>query len=365
MTHIAKHHVIENVSRRDLLKGTLYAGGLVLMARLLPAARAADMHEVYATGAAGMPHTTVNDPHVFVSIDPNGTVTIVAHRAEMGTGVRTSLPMVVAEEMDADWSRVKIVQALADEPRYGNQDTDGSRSLRHFLQPMRECGAACRLMLEMAAARRWGVDVSVVKAVNHEVVDTTSDRKLGYGVLAAEAAGLAMPPLDRLTFKQPEAYRYIGRGTVGIVDLFDITTGRAQYGADHRLPNQKYAVIARPPVVGGTLVSCDSSAAMAVPGVERVVPVQGWQPPGTKFLPVGGVAVVARNSGAAIKGRDALKIVWDDGANKTHDSVRYRAELEETVRAPGAVVRNDGDADKALQSAAQVISAEYYVPYLA
>jgi isoquinoline 1-oxidoreductase beta subunit len=367
MTHINKPHVIENVSRRGLLKGAMFGGGLVLMARLLPATvRAADMHEQqYATGAAGMPHTTVNDPHVFVSIAPDGIVTIIAHRSEMGTGVRTSLPMIVAEELDADWSRVKVAQAPGDEPRYGNQDTDGSRSTRHFLQPMREVGAACRLMLETAAARHWGVDVSAVQAVNHEVVHSQTGERLGYGELAAAAALLATPPLDQLTFKEPAAYRYIGKGNVGIVDLFNITTGRAGYGADHRLPGQKYAVIARPPVVGGKLVSFDATAALAVPGVERVMPVQGFPPPGTKFLPLGGVAVIAGNTGSAIKGRAALKIVWEDGPNATHDSAAYRAELEATARAPGKMIRDLGDADAALKSAAQTLSAEYYVPYLA
>ena len=358
--------MIENVSRRNLLKGAVFAGGLVLMARLLPGrARAADMHEVYETGATGMPHGTVNDPHVFISIDPSGTVTIVAHRSEMGTGSRTSLPMVVAEELDADWARVKVVQAPGDEPRYGNQDTDGSRSLRHFLQPMRECGAACRLMLEMAAAKRWGVDLSAVHAANHEVTNTTSGQKLGYGDLAADAAALATPTLDKLTFKEPANYRYIGKGNVTIVDLFDITVGKAGYGADHRLAGQVFAVIARPPVVGGKLVSFDGSEALKVPGVLHVMAVQGWQPPGTKFLPVGGVAVVARNTGSAIQGQDALKIVWDDGPNKSYDSTQYRADLEAAVRAPGQMVRNDGDAEAALKSAGQVVTAEYYVPHLA
>ncbi len=221
------------------------------------------------------------------------------------------------------------------------------------------------MMLETAAAKRWGVDVSAVQAVNHEVVNSQTGQKFGYGELAADAAALPTPALDTLTFKDPAAYRYIGRGNVGIVDLFNITTGRAGYGADHRLPGQKYAVIARPPVVGGKLVSFDASAALAVPGVEKVMAVQGWQPPATKFLPVGGVAVIARNTGAAIKGRDALKIVWDDGPNKTHDSAQYRAELEATVRAPGKMVRSEGDAEAALKSAAQTIAAEYYVPYLA
>jgi isoquinoline 1-oxidoreductase beta subunit len=366
MTHIGKAHVIENVSRRGLLKGAVAGGSLVLMARLLPGtANAADMHSPYETGASGMPNGTVNDPHVFVSIDPSGIVTIVAHRAEMGTGVRTSLPMIVAEELDADWSKVRITQAPADEPRYGNQDTDGSRSTRHFLQPMREVGAACRLMLETAAANHWGVPVTSVKAANHVVTNTANGQKLGYGDVAREAAALPTPSRDKLTFKDPSAYRYVGKGNVSIVDLFNITTGRAGYGADHRLPGQKYAVIARPPVVGGKLVSFDASAALAVPGVEKVIPVQGWQPPGTKFLPVGGVAVIARNTGSAIKGRDALKVVWDDGPNKTHDSKAFRAELEATARTAGAMVRNVGDADTALRTAAQVISAEYFVPYYA
>jgi isoquinoline 1-oxidoreductase beta subunit len=368
MIHIARTYAIENVSRRNLLKGIAFGGGLVLIARLLPGgARAADMHDQqYATGATDMPHGTVNDPHVFVAIAPDGTVTIVAARAEMGTGAaRTSLPMIVAEELDADWARVKVVQSPGDEVRYGNQDTDGSRSVRHFLQPMRECGAAARLMLEMAAARQWGVDVSQVEARNHEVINKISGQKLGYGDVAAAAAALPTPPRGQLTFKDPAAYRYIGKGNVQIVDLFDITVGKAAYGADHRLPGQRYAVIARPPVVGGKLVSFDASAAMKVPGVERVMAVKGWQPPGTKFLPLGGVAVIARNTGAAIKGRDALKIVWDDGPNKDYDSEKYRAELEEVVRTPGQVVRNLGDVDTAFKSAAKVISADYYTPVLA
>ena len=364
MIQFPRKHVIENVSRRSLLKGLGLGGGLVLMARWAPA-YAADPNAPYATGASGMPHGTVNDPHVFVAIDPNGLVTIIATRSEMGTGSRTSLPMVVADELDADWSRVKVQQAPGDEVKYGNQDTDGSRSLRHFIQPMREVGAAMRLMLEMAAAKQWGVDVSQVQASHHEVLDKSSGRKLGYGALAADAAALPTPPRDKLTFKDASQYRYIGKGNVGIVDLFDITVGKAGYGADHRLAGQRYAVIARPPVAGGKLVSFDATAAMNVPGVEKVVEVQGWQPPGTKFLPLGGVAVVAGNTGAAIKGRAALKIVWDDGPNKDYDSDKYRAELEAAARAPGQMVRDLGDTDGALKSAAQVVTAEYYLPHLA
>lgn len=368
MFQTARTYAIENVSRRSLLKGAAFGGGLVLMARLLPAgARAAGLHEApYPTGATGMPHGTVNDPHVFVAIAPDGTVTIVAARAEMGTGAaRTSLPMIVAEELDADWNRVKIEQAPGNEERYGNQDTDGSRSVRHFIQPMRECGAAARMMLETAAAKHWGVDVAQVEARNHAVVDKTSGKSLGYGDLAAAAAALPMPPVAQLTFKDPSQYRYVGKGTVQITDLYDITVGRAGYGADHRLPGQVYAVIARPPVVGGKLVSFDATEALKVPGVLKVMAAKGWQPPATKFLPLGGVAVVARNTGAAIKGRDALKIVWDDGPNASYDTDSYRKELEAAVRAPGRTVRNGGDIDGAMNSAAQVVTAEYYIPHLA
>ena len=367
MLQFARTHAIENVSRRNLLKGLAGGSGLVLMARRLPATeRAAQSSQFYPSGSDSMPHGTVNDPHVFISIAPDGTVTIVAARSEMGTGApRTSLPMIVAEELNADWARVKVVQSVGDEDTYGNQDTDGSRSVRHWLQPMRECGAAMRMMLEVAAAQRWGVNPSQVDARDHQVVNKTNGNTLGYGELAASAAAMPMPPLEKLTFKDPSQYRYIGKGRISIVDLFDITVGNARYGADFRLPGQRYAVIARPPVVGGKLVSYDASEASKVPGVERITVVQGWQPPGTKFLPLGGVAVIARNTGAAIKGRDALKIVWDDGPNKTYNSDTYRAQLQAAVNAPGEVVRNLGDFDRAAKSATRVISAEYYTPTLA
>jgi isoquinoline 1-oxidoreductase beta subunit len=337
--HISNPLKIENVSRRSMLKGLGITGALVL-AIPAPISRAV---AAYSTGAGAMPHGVVIDPKIFVSIAADGTVTIVAHRSEMGTGVRTSLPLVVAEELEADWSRVHVAQAPGNEEKYGNQDTDGSRSTRHYLIPMRQMGAMARTMLEEAAAKRWNVPVSEVKAVNHEVVHTPSGRKLGFGELAADAAQQPVPSADSVRLKDPKDFRYLGKGKVGIVDLRGITTGTAQYRADVRLPGMKYAVIARPPVVGGKLVSFDPKGAMAVPGVEKVMEVQGWPWP-SKFQPLGGVAVIARNTGAAIKGRDALKVTWDDGPNANYDSVAYRADLEKAARAPGLVVRNDGDA---------------------
>ncbi len=365
MTHMFEPRAMQpgavvNVSRRSLLQGAFAAGTLIVGVNLLPAKARAD----WATGAGKMPGGTVNDPHVFVAIDPSGVVTIITNRSEMGTGVRTSLPMVVADEMDADWSRVRVQQAPGDEKKYGNQDTDGSRSVRHFVQPMRQCGAAMRMMLEQAAAKRWGVDLSAVRAENHRVVHLESGNMLGYGELAKAASALPVPAVDTLRLKDPSQFRYIGTGSIPIVDLRDITVGAATYGIDAKIPGMKFAVVARPPVVGGKLVSFDASDALKVPGVEKVVEVQGWPWP-SKFMPVGGVAVVARNTGSAIQGRDKLKITWDDGPNASYDSAAFRKQMEATAAQPGTVVRNDGDAEAALKSAAKTISAQYYIPHLA
>lgn len=352
---------IANVSRRNMLKGIAGTGVFVLAAQF-PAIRPA---MAYPTGAEKMPHGVVTNPHIFVSIDKDGIVTIVAHRAEMGNGAaRTSLPMIVADELDADWARVKVVQSPGDEETYGNQDTDGSRSVRHFIQPMRQVGAGARKMLEMAAAKRWGVDPSEVQVRLHEVVHKTSDKKLGFGELAADAAALPVPALDTLKLKSPSEFRYIGKGTISIVDLNDITTGKATYGQDVRLPGMLYASIERTPVVGGKVASLDDSAAMKVPGVVKVVKIAGTPAPAA-FAPLEGVAVIAKSTWAAMKGREALKITWDDGPNGTFDSVSYKAMLEENVRKPGRLERAEGDADAALKSAAKVVTAEYYSPHLA
>ncbi|MFL6792125.1 MAG: molybdopterin cofactor-binding domain-containing protein [Bradyrhizobium sp.] len=355
-----RHIRVEKISRRSVLRSLGIAGGLVLAAPLT----SRQAFAAYKTGADKMPHGTVVDPRVFVSIASDGTVTIVAHRSEMGTGVRTSLPLIVAEEMEADWSRVKVAQAHGDEVKYGNQDTDGSRSTRHYLIPMREIGASARTMLEAAAAKRWGVPAAEVKAVNHEVVHSATGRRLGFGELAADAAKQSVPSVEGLKLKDPKNFRYLGKGQVSIVDLKDITVGTAHYGGDIRLPGMKYAVIARPPVTGGKVVSFEDKDALKVPGVEKVMEVQGWPWP-SKFQPLGGVAVIARNTGAAIKGRDALKIVWDDGPNGKYESVSYRAQLEEAARKPGLVVRKEGDVDVALKNAEKVVVGEYYLPHLA
>ena len=350
--------ILENLSRRHfLVGGAAVAGGLVVGLRLLPRGSASSAP---AAPAIDVPRFS---PTAFVSIDETGLVTIVAHRSEMGQGVRTALPMAVADELEADWSRVRVVQAVGDEATYGGQNTDGSRSVRHFLSPMREMGAAARQMLETAAARRWDVDVSQVRARNHQVVHAATGRTLGYGELAAAARDLSVPRPEALRLKRPEDFRYVGKD-MPIVDLAEMTSGRAGYGIDGRLPGMKYAVIARPPVYGGRVASYDDTPALAVPGVERVVKLEGTPPP-SGFQPLGGVAVIARNTWAAIQGRSKLKIIWDDGPNRSYDSTAYKTQLEETARRPGKVVRNQGDAPATLASAGRVVKADYYVPHLA
>jgi isoquinoline 1-oxidoreductase beta subunit len=364
MTELSTHSKfkITNVSRRGLLKGMAATSGLALAVQF-PTVRGALAS--YPTGAEAMPNGVVSNPKVFISIDGTGTVSIVAARAEMGNGAaRTALPMMLADELEADWAKVRVVQSPGDERTYGNQDTDGSRSVRHWIQPMRLCGASMRQMLETAAAAQWKVDVGEVQAQLHEVVHKPTGRKLTYGQLAGAASGLPVPAADKVKLKDASAFRYIGKGTVRISDLTDITTGRAIYGQDVMLPGMKFAVVARPPVVGGKVASLDSSAALKVPGVEKVVTIPGTPAP-YKFGPLGGVAVIARNTWAAMKGREALKITWDNGPNAAHDSKAYRASLEAAVKKPGKVERDLGDADKALASAAKVITAEYYAPHIA
>ena len=351
--------LIKNVSRRNMLKGMVGTGGLVLAAQFVPSSL---MAAEYKTGAGGMPGGVVWDPHVFVSIGSDGIVTIVTHRSEMGTGSRTSLPMVVADEMEADWSKVKIIQAEGNEQKYGNQDTDGSRSIRHFTQPMRACGAAARHMLEQAAAVTWGVSSTECRAENHQVIHTPTGKKLGYGELAAVAAKLKTPNIRDIELKDPADFRYIGKGEVQITDLHDITTGKANYGQDIRIPGMKYAVVARPPVVLGTVKTYDEAAAMKVPGVIKVVKIKSTPMP-AKFAPLGGVAVVANSTWAALKGREALKVTWNDGPNADYDSDDYKAKMQATARKPGKVERNEGDVDKALAGAAKVIEREYYIPH--
>lgn len=356
--------ILENCSNGQMSRRSFLTAGAAFVVAMQVLPDSAKAYDPYPHGGLSMPNGIVNDPHVFVAIDADGTVTIVAHRSEMGTGSRTSIPMIIADEMDADWRRVKVVQAEGDEKKYGNQDTDGSRSLRHHIQPARDIGAAVRLMLRQAAAKQWGADLADVEAVDHQVVHKALGNRLGYGAVAQTAMDLPAPERDALSYKDEKQFRYIGKGTVQVVDLHDITTGKALYGADVSLPGMKHAMVVRPPVVGGTVKSVDDKAARAVPGVIAVETIPGSIPP-AKFAPKGGIAIIANNTWAALKGRQALQIEWEAGPHGGYDTESYRKELQESAAKPGKVVRDQGDADAALAGAAKVFAREYYQPHMA
>ena len=346
-----------NVSRRRFMQGA--AAGFAVAAF----ATTAEGFARYKTGGDAMPNGLRYDPHIFVSIDSEGMVTIVAHRSEMGTGSRTSLPMVLADELGADWQMVEIVQAEGDEEKYGNQDTDGSRSLRHHIQSMRQMGASVRHMLANAAAGMWGVPASEVTVGVHEVT-ASGGRKAGFGELAEAAMQQPVPEFEALSFKDESEFRYIGKGNIAITDLHDITTGDALYGADVFLPGMKVAAIARPPVVGAKPVRYDASGARAVPGVEHVLELPASIMP-AKFAPLGGVAVVASNTDAAIKGRDALEIEWGDSPHSGYTSASYMEEMRAEAKKPGQVLRAEGDAAAAFANAARVFGQEYSQAHMA
>ncbi|MFC4972982.1 molybdopterin cofactor-binding domain-containing protein [Halomonas beimenensis] len=369
--------LLANVSRRHVLKGLAATGALVLAARW-DLSLAQEEEQQY--GADAMPHGWVDDPNVFIHIAPDGTITVVNHRAEMGQGIRTSLVMVAADELGADWERVRVEQAPGDEETYGNQNTDGSRSMRHWFDPMRRAAASARTMLEQAAADQWGVPVGECRAGVQVVVHAPSGRELGFGELAAAASQLPVPARDTLRLKSRDEWRYIGQPTGPTrerrgdavtrplaIDGEEIVQGRAVYGADVRRDDMLFAVIARPPVYGARLASVDDSAALAVPGVRRVVPIEGTgQPAG--FQPLGGVAVVADNTWAAIEGRKALTLEWNlepAGNNADYDSAAYYETLEAASRSPGKVIRDHGDIEAALGDAETRLEATYSMPHMA
>lgn len=339
---------IENVSRRGMLKGLAAGtGAFVLGGKLL-----AGGGRAFAVPVGSTPFT----PSVFVSIDIDGGVTLTAHRSEMGQGIRTSLAQLLADELEADWSRVIVKQADGDE-KYGDQYTDGSRSVVKNFQRLREFGAAARMMLEQAAAQSWGVDPAECKAQNHKVVHAASGRSADFGELASAAAELPVPEPQTLKLKDRKDWRYIGK-PVRNVDMTDIVTGKAIFGIDVRLPGMKYASIERCPVLLGKVRSFDAAETMKVPGVEKVVEIPAVTEP-VEFQALGGIAVVATNTWAAVEGRKRLKVEWELGPNETYESGAYRKALEATAAKPGDIRRKEGDIDAAFAKAGKVVEATY------
>jgi isoquinoline 1-oxidoreductase subunit beta len=346
--------LIENVSRRRFVQGALAGGVLILGVRYVPRM----LH-----GAAEPAAPAGLEPSLWMAIAADGTVTIVAHRSEMGCGSRTALPLVVADELDADWSKVKIDQAIGD-PKYGDQDTDGSHSVRSSFDLMRQVGASGRAMLITAAAAQWNVSAKDCTTEPHFVVHRASGRKLGYGELAAGAAKLPVPKTEDIQLKSRSEWRYIGKETNALFDLPDMVTGKAIFGMDATMPGMVFASIEHPPVLGQKIKSYDDKAALKVPGVKQTLTLETVKPPHL-FQPLGGVAVIADNTWAAFKGRKSLKIEWDSSPHSTYNSAEYRKKLEATSRQPGKVARNVGDVDAAFAKGGKIIEAEYYAPHLA
>src|SRR3984893_10379944 len=348
--------------RREFLKGLLSAGALVLSVRWAPeTVFAAGTDPATANATSPMSNAPLH-PNVYLAIDTDGTVYIIAHRSEMGSGSKTALPRIVADELDADWARVKIVQAPGDE-KYGDQDTDGSHSVRSFFDTLREAGATARLMLVRAAAAQWNKPVTECHSELHEVIHTPSGKKLGYGELAASAAKLIVPKKEDVKLKARTQWRYIGKGTPNY-DLKDMCDGKAVYGQDTRMNGMLYASVAHPPVFGSAAKTVDDKAALAVAGVKQTASIEGFKPP-VGYQTLGGVAVLADNSWAAIQGKKKLKIEWETSPHRVYNSDAYKKELQETARKPGKVVRDNGNVDAIFSKGGKILEAEYYVPLLA
>ena len=344
------------IPRRTFVKH-IGAGSLVLAVGVAGVRRLSALSE--PGNAAADPFA----PSIYLSIADTGVVTVICHRAEMGQGATTTLVMTLADELEADWTKVVMEQAIGD-AKYGDQNTDGSTSIRNgtYMQ-FRQVGATARLMLEQAAAAEWGVPVNEVTARNSAVTHARSNRTLGYGALVARARTLPVPTTAPL--KVPAAFRFIGIKEKGVkpIQQHAMVTGKAVFGQDTTMPGMKFAVVLRPPVYGAKVARFDAAAAMAVQGVEKVIEIPGASIPAA-FNPLGGVAVIATSTWAAISGRTKLNATWSESPNDSYDSVTYRTALEASVRAAGNTVREQGNTGAALAGSAKKLQAEYYVPHL-
>ena len=339
-----------NSTRREFLSiGLTALGGLALGVRVEPPRRAAPLA-----------------PNAFVRVEPDGAVVIVVSRPEMGQGARTAIAMLVAEELDADWTRVRVEQADLDEARYGPQYAGGSAVVRTSWTPLRRAGATARAMLVAAAAGRWNVDAATCTTERGVVRHAPSGRTLSHGALANAASALPVPA--DVPLAKRASYRIIGKPRRG-VDVPAIVRGRATYGIDVRVRGMLFASIERAPVFGGRVVRMDDRAARAVPGVRAVIAIDADAVPdfeeNSPKMP-NGVAVLADTTWAAMQGRRALVIEWDARGGETESTSAMRARAAQiALGAPRVVRRNDGDFDRAFAGAAIRIEAVYEVPLLA
>ncbi|MGB9511427.1 MAG: molybdopterin cofactor-binding domain-containing protein [Candidatus Acidiferrum sp.] len=349
---------IENASRRGFLKGIVGAGALIVGAQFLPTRL---LGAEVGSGENAMAKAVLQ-PNVYVAIDTAGTVFIVCHRSEMGSGNRSGLPRIVADELDADWNRVKVVQAPGD-AKYGDQDTDGSHSVVSFFEPLREAGASARLMLVRAAAEEWGVPEKECTTDSSCVMHQASGKKLGYGELAAAAAKLPVPKKEEVRLKSRNEWKYIGK-SAPTYDLKDMVSGKAAFGQDAHIEGMLYASVAHSPVFGGAVKSVDDSAALKVPGVKQTTTIEAFKPP-VNMQALGGVAVIAENTYAAFQGKKKLKVEWTKSEHDVWNSDSFRKYLEETARKPCKVVRENGNVEEGFAKGGKIVEAEYYAPMLA
>lgn len=332
---------VRNESRRNFLKSSAAMGGGLVIGFALPGAAR------FAEAATA----EVFHPNAFIRITPDSRVTVIVGLSEMGQGVLTAIPMLVAEELEADWAKIKVEQAPAD-PAFANpifkiQATGGSTSVRGHWEPMRMAGATAREMLIAAAAATWKVDRSTCRAESGTVIHA-SGKKLTYGQLANRAANMAVPA--EVTLKDPKNFKLLGKGAKRL-DSPGKVNGTAKFGMDVRLPGMLTAVVARSPVAGGKVAAFNADKTKAILGVKHVVQIGS------------GVAVVAKGYWAANQGRDALEIKWDEGANAALSSADISKALSERADKGGVVARKDGDVSAA--NAAKKLEAVYEVPYLA
>jgi len=330
---------MDRVSRREfLIAGAAAGGGLLLGWRI-----------------DARPLSPVFAPNAFIRIGTDGRVTMIMGQVEMGQGMYTAMPMLLAEELEVGLDQVRLEHAPPDDKLYANpifhfQATGGSTSVKGLYEPMRRAGATARTMLMAAAAKRWNVDPASCRAERGAVIHTPSHRRLSYGALAAAAAALPIP--DNVVLKRPEDFKLIGTPAKRL-DTPDKVNGRAQFGIDVRLPGMKIATVAASPVLGGTVAGLDAAKAMAIAGVRQIVKLDDV------------VAVVADHMWAAKQGLAALAIRWDDGPNAKVSTADVVRELDAASQQPGVVGRKEGDAAAAIAAATVKLDAVYQAPFLA
>lgn len=353
MSNLNQPALIKNVSRRDFIKGLgVSSGSMVLGLQLSPVLAATE--DV---------NNSEFSPDVFVSIADDGQVTIICHRSEMGQGVRSTLPLLVADEMEADWQRVSVQQAQGNS-KYGSQNTDGSRSVRKNYHKLKQAGAIARTMLQQSAAKVWNVNPDRVTIYNHQALLKGTSQHLDFSQLVKIAATLPIPERTSVTLKTQQQQRYIGKDNIKILDAEKIVRGDTEFGYDVDIEGMKIAVIERPPVLFGKVKSYDATQTLKVPGVIKVVELPALKPPAV-FNMLGGIAVIAENTWAALQGREKLVVHWEHGENTKYSTKEHEKVFKESLKKPSQIVRKRGDFDIAKTSANQIIEADYYAAGLA